>query len=93
MKKRKQKLGLVLLLMMVVTQHKQFLCTYSQLEGKTLNDVASDINKLNINITASYDAVNDTFSLYNKKGGSTNTVGIAVNAGSVDDPISTEDTS
>ena len=64
--------------------------TYSQLEGKTLNDVASDINKLNINITASYDAVNDTFSLYNKKGGSTNTVGIAVNAGSVENPISTE---
>ena len=64
--------------------------TYSQLEGKTLNDVAADINKLNLNITANYDSVNDTFSIYNKKGGSTNTVAISVNAGTTDSPIDAE---
>ena len=64
--------------------------TYSELEGKTLNDIASDINKLNLNITASYDSVNDSFSLYNKKGGSTNKVSISVNAGTTDDPVGTE---
>ena len=49
--------------------------TFSQLfESKTLNDLAADIKNLNTNVTASYDATNDSFSLYNKESGSEATV-------------------
>lgn len=54
--------------------------TYADLAGnKTFNDLASEINKLGLNITASYDSVNDSFSLYNKKGGADNTISITAN--------------
>ena len=43
-------------------------------ESKTLNDLAADIKNLNTNVTASYDATNDSFSLYNKESGSAATV-------------------
>ncbi|MBR2180151.1 MAG: flagellar filament capping protein FliD [Selenomonadaceae bacterium] len=49
--------------------------TYGQLlDGRTFNDLVSDINGLNLNVRASYDATNDTFNFYNKEGGSANGV-------------------
>ncbi len=51
--------------------------TYADLYGgKTLNDLAADINDQNLNITANYDSTNDAFSLYNNTGGTSNTIGI-----------------
>ncbi|MBP2630538.1 MAG: flagellar hook protein [Firmicutes bacterium] len=63
--------------------------TYLQLKGgtdasgntvaaKTLNDFASDIKAAGLNVGASYDSVNDSFSLYNSKSGSANTVEITL---------------
>ena len=55
--------------------YKTIKYTYKQLiDGRTFNDFVSDINALGINVRASYDSVNDTFSFYNKKGGSENGV-------------------
>ena len=49
--------------------------TYKQLlEGRTFNDLVSDINALNLNVRASYDSTNDTFNFYNKEGGNSNGV-------------------
>ena len=49
--------------------------TYGQLlEGRTFNDLVSDINGLNLNVRASYDTTNDTFNFYNKEGGVDNGV-------------------
>lgn len=47
--------------------------------GKTINDLVSSINKLGLNVTAAYDSVNDSFSLYNKNGGSDNTIAVKTN--------------
>lgn len=58
--------------------HRTIRYTYEQLEGKTLNDLASDINKLDGNVKASYDSVNDSFVIYNKKSGADNKVGISI---------------
>jgi len=44
--------------------------------GATLNDLASKINAAGLNIRASYDSVQDKFSLYNTKGGDENTIKI-----------------
>ncbi|MBR1729855.1 MAG: flagellar filament capping protein FliD [Selenomonadaceae bacterium] len=47
--------------------------TYNQLyNGKSFNDLVTDINSLGLNVRASYDSVNDSFSFYNKEGGSAN---------------------
>lgn len=54
--------------------------TYDDLKGgKTLNDFAADIKGLNLNITASYDAANDSFSITNKNTGAKNKIQIDVN--------------
>lgn len=58
--------------------------TYAQLEGKTLNDLASDINKLGLDVKASYDSVNDSFVLYNKNSGKDNYVNISVDQTYID---------
>lgn len=59
------------------TTSKTLSYTYQELaDGKTLNDLASDINSSGVNITAKYDSTNDSFSLYNKDGGSANTISI-----------------
>lgn len=42
----------------------------------TLNDLASKINNAGLNIRASFDSVNETFSMYNSKGGDDNTISI-----------------
>lgn len=46
--------------------------------AKTLNDLASAIKKLGLNVTASYDSVNDSFSLYNSKGGEDNKISLTM---------------
>lgn len=52
--------------------------TYADLfdSKKTLNDLAADVSKSGANIQGGYDAANDTFSLYNKDGGSNNIIGL-----------------
>ena len=55
--------------------------TYAQLmgdDGKTFNDLVSDINKSGLNIKASYDSVHDLFSFYNSKTGEDNTISIKI---------------
>ena len=53
--------------------------TYNELaQGATLNDLASKINKLGGNVQASFDNNNDSFSLYNKIGGESNTVSLSL---------------
>jgi len=48
-------------------------------DNQTLNDLAAAFNNTGLNIKASYDSVNDSFSLYNSTGGSQN--GIYLSAG------------
>ena len=57
--------------------------TSQQIQGdnETLNDLAAAFNSAGLNIKASYDATNDSFSLYNSTGGSAN--GIYLTAGTV----------
>lgn len=51
--------------------------TYEEIaNGATLNDLASRINNAGLNIRASYDSVQDKFSLYNSKGGSSSSIKI-----------------
>lgn len=61
---------------------KPVVYTYKDLYEKTLNDVAVDISTANSNILSSYDSLNDSFSIYNKNGGSSNMVSIAAFTGS-----------
>lgn len=57
--------------------------------NQTLNDLATKIKNSGVNINAQYDATNDSFSLYNKTGGSANQVNLTV----ADDPSgATDDT-
>lgn len=67
--------------------------TYLQLKGgkdatgknvdpKTVADFASDINNAGLNITAKYDTVNDSFSLYNTQTGAANKIQVTLNAAS-----------
>ena len=53
--------------------------------GKTYNDLVSDINATNSNVQASYDAANDAFSLYNKTGGTENTITLTMAAADTTD--------
>ncbi|MCI6087044.1 MAG: flagellar filament capping protein FliD [Selenomonas sp.] len=50
--------------------------TYEELfgTGSTLNDLASKIKNSGVNIQATYDSVNDSFSLYQKTGGAANKI-------------------
>ena len=51
--------------------------TYQEIiNGVTLNDLASRINAAGLNIRASYDSVQDQFTLYNKQGGEDNNIRI-----------------
>ncbi len=55
--------------------------TFAELyESKTLNDLAADIKNLNTNISASYDATNDSFTLYNKESGEESAIGLTMAA-------------
>ncbi len=63
--------------------------TYKDLfeSNQTLNDLATKIKNSGVNINAQYDATNDSFSLYNKSGGSANQINLTVE----DDPSGTTD--
>ena len=64
---------------------KEVSFTYKEImNGVTLNDLTSKINDLGLNIKASYDTLNDRFSLYNTKGGSENTISIKTAASNTD---------
>lgn len=53
--------------------------TYQELyDGKTFNDLVSDINGLGLNVRATYDSTNDRFSFYNKQSGEDNKISISV---------------
>ena len=56
--------------------------TYKDLAEKTLNDLALDISRANGNVTATYDSLNDSLSIYNKNGGSANLISISAFTGS-----------
>ena len=58
--------------------------TYKELDdGKTFNDLVSDINALGLNVRATYDSTNDKFSFYNKQSGADNSITLKV--GSTDE--------
>ena len=53
--------------------------TYADLnDSKTLNDLASDIKSSGVNVQASYDSANDSFTLYNKDSGLKNKLALSV---------------
>jgi|GEM_PF-428948 len=53
--------------------------TYGQLaDGYTFNDLTADVNALGQNTRATYDSVNDNFSLFNKESGESNTIAISI---------------
>ena len=62
------------------TNTKNINFTYEDLFGsnQTLNDLASKIKNSGVNVTAQYDATNNSFSLYNKSGGSDNQINLSV---------------
>ena len=53
--------------------------TYGEIlnENVTINDLVSKINNAGLNIKASFDTVNEKFSIYNSKGGKDNTIYLA----------------
>ena len=56
--------------------------TYGELiEGYSFNDLTSAINSLGQGVRATYDSVNDRFSLYNTNSGAGNTVALAMATG------------
>lgn len=63
---------------------KKLTLTYDQVvtSKQTLNDLASAFKNLGLNITSSYDATNDAFSLYNKDSGKKNTISIGATTNS-----------
>ncbi len=65
---------------------KEISFTYKELFGDnvTLNDLASKIKNSGVNIQASYDSVNDSFSLYQKTGGEDNQINLSVGTGKTD---------
>lgn len=62
------------------TNTKNINFTYDDLFGskQTLNDLASKIKNSGVNVTAQYDATNNSFSLYNKGGGAANQINLSV---------------
>jgi flagellar hook-associated protein 2 len=62
------------------TNTKTISFTYDELfsSNQTLNDLATKIKNSGVNIQASYDSVNDSFSLYQKTGGKDNQINISV---------------
>lgn len=64
---------------------KTLVYTYKQLNEKTLYDLAADIKGLETGVNASYDAVNDSFSLFNSNGGSASNINISAFTGTYTD--------
>jgi flagellar hook-associated protein 2 len=64
---------------------------YEQIaNGFSMNDLASKISNSGLNIKASYDTVNDRFSLYNTQGGTENTVSIQITDDAIDKSTGTK---
>lgn len=64
---------------------KTLVYTYKQLNEKTLYDLSADIKNLGTNINASYDSINDSFSIFNKNGGSASKINISAFTGTYTD--------
>ena len=62
------------------TTTKEISFTYADLyeSNQTLNDLATKIKNSGVNIQASYDSVNDSFSLYQKSGGKSNKIELTI---------------
>ncbi|MDQ0205152.1 flagellar filament capping protein FliD [Pectinatus haikarae] len=58
--------------------YKTISYTYRDLAESTLTDLATDLTDSGTNIGGTYDSVNDSFSIYNKKGGSSNVIDLTV---------------
>ncbi len=58
--------------------YKKISFSYRDLAEGTLNDLANKITNAGLNLVAQYDSVNDSFSLYNTKGGAANTIDLTV---------------
>lgn len=62
--------------------------TYAQLaSGYTFNDLVSEINSLGLNVRATYDSVQDRFSIYNKESGAENSIIIGFDIYSTDTTV------
>ena len=55
--------------------------------GQTLNDLATKIKNAGVNIQATYDSVNDSFSLYQKTGGKANQIRLSTSTDANGDAI------
>lgn len=61
----------------VINSGETISITYEQLaNGYTFNDLVSEINSLGMNVRATYDSVQDRFSIYNKESGAENLISI-----------------
>ncbi len=62
---------------------KEISFTYKDIfeSNQTLNDLATKIKNSGLNIQATYDSVNDSFSLYQKSGGSKNEITLTTGSG------------
>ncbi|WP_196606674.1 flagellar filament capping protein FliD [Pectinatus frisingensis] len=58
--------------------YKTISYTYRDLAESTLNDLGNTISNSGTNISGQYDSVNDSFSIYNKAGGTGNLVDLTV---------------
>lgn len=74
----------------IANKGKTIVYTYKDLYEKSLNDLASDLKNAGTNISASYDSVNDSFSIYNKNGGSKSKIHIEAFTGTYTDSTGTE---
>jgi flagellar hook-associated protein 2 len=66
------------------TKDKEFKYTYADIIGngskseKTFNDMAADMRNAGMNIQATYDSANNSFSLYNSNSGEANTISLTM---------------
>ena len=69
------------------TTTKEISFTYADIyeSNQTLNDLATKIKNSGVNIQATYDSVNDSFSLYQKTGGDANKIKLTVTDRSADE--------
>ena len=69
------------------SRSKEITFTYEEIlsNNQTLNDLSSKLNSAGVTIKASYDSVNDAFSLYQKTGGEANKIILSVGVGTAAD--------
>lgn len=65
--------------------------TYKDLaDGKTFSGLATDIKNTGLNISASYDSVNDSFQIYNSESGANNKIELSMTCAVADDATQAE---